>query len=123
MRDHLDRFGDATVAVVTFAAPERLGAYRAHLALPFDVVADPERTLYRVLGAERGARRQVWSPGTLALYGRLLRAGRRLHRPTEDVRQLGADVVVGRDGRVRYLALPTSPDARPPIEELITALD
>ena len=27
------------------------------------------------------------------MYARLLRAGRRLHRPTEDIRQLGADAV------------------------------
>ena len=123
MRDHLDRFGDATVAVVAFAAPDRLAAYRRHLAAPFSFVSDPDRTLYRLLGAERGTRRQVWSAGTLRLYAQLLRDGRRLQRPTEDIRQLGADAVVGRDGRLRYLALPASPDVRPPIGDLIAALD
>lgn len=123
MRDRIDRFGDATVAVVAFATPERLAAHRRHLAAPFAFVSDPDRTLYRLLGAERGDRRQVWSAGTLRLYARLLRDGRRLQRPTEDVRQLGADAVVGRDGRLRYVALPPSPDARPPIDELIAALD
>ena len=123
MRDRIDHFGDATVAVVAFAAPERLAAHRRHLAAPFPFVSDPERTLYRLLGAERGTRRQVWSAGTMRLYARLLRDGRRLQRPTEDIRQLGADAVVGRDGRLRYLALPASPDARPPIDDLIAALD
>lgn len=123
MRDHLDRFGDARVAVVTFTTPDRLAAYRAHLQLPFDVVADTDLTLYRLLGVERGTSRQVWSVGTLRMYARLLRAGRRLHRPTEDVRQLGADVVLGRDGTLRYLSLPSTPDARPPIGELLAALD
>jgi hypothetical protein len=123
VRDHLDRFGDATVAVVTFAAPDRLAAHRRHLAAPFPFLSDPDRTLYRLLGADRGTRRQVWSAGTLRLYARLLRDGGRLRRPTEDIRQLGADVVVGRDGRLRYLALPASPDARPPIDDLIAALD
>ncbi len=84
--DHLDQFGDAGIAVVTFATPERLAAYREHLRLPLDVVADTDRTLYRLLGAERGSNRQVWSAGTLRMYARLLRAGRRLHRPTEDIR-------------------------------------
>ena len=123
VRERLDEFGDAVVAVVTFAPPERLAAYRAHLRVPFAVLADPDRTLYRLLGAERGSRRQVWSVGTLRLYGRLLRDGRRLRRPTEDVRQLGADAVVGRDGRLRYLSLPSSPDRRPPIDDLLAALD
>lgn len=116
-------FGDAVVVVVTFAEPARLAAYRDHLAVPFPLLADPDRTLYRLLGVERGSRRQVWSPGTLRLYGRLLRRGRRLRRPTEDVRQLGADAVVGRTGVLRYLALPPAPDRRPPVDELIAALD
>lgn len=123
VRDHLDQFGDATIAVVTFADPTRLAAYRAHLQLPFAVLADPDRTLYRSLGVERGSTRQIWSPGTLRMYARLLRSGRRLRRPTEDIHQLGADAVIDRDGVVRYLALPTTPDARPPISELIAALD
>ena len=123
MRDHLDQFGDATVAVVTFATAERLAAYRQHLRLPFDVVADTERALYRLLGAERGSNRQVWSAGTLRMYARLIRTGRRLRIPTEDIHQLGADAVVGRDGTLRYLSLPSTPDARPPIGHLIAALD
>ena len=123
MRDHLDRFGDARIAIVTFAVSERLAAYRRHLRLTFDVVADPDRTLYRLLGAERGTNRQVWSAGTIRMYAQLLRTGRRLRRPTEDTRQLGADAVLGSDGTLRYLSLPSSPDARPPIEDLIAALD
>lgn len=123
MREHLDRFGDAEIVVVTFADPDRLAAHRDHLGVPFTIVTDPARALYRLLGAERGTRRQVWSPGTLRRYVRLVRAGRRLRRPTEDVYQLGADAVVGRDGRLRYRSLPSTPDARPPVEDLIAALD
>lgn len=123
VRDHLEQFGDAVVAVVTFAAPERLRAYRRHLGVPFPVLSDPDRRLYELLGAGRGAHRQVWSLGTLRLYARLLRAGARLRRPTEDINQLGADAVVGRDGRLRYVALPPSPDARPPVTDLVAALD
>lgn len=122
MRDHLEHLGDARIAVITFAGPDRLAAYRRYLELPFDVVADPQRTLYERLGVERGTHRQVWSPGTLRMYARLVRGGRRLQRPTEDLRQLGADVVVGGDGVIRYLARPPSPDARPPIEDLVRAL-
>lgn len=123
MSEHLEQFADATIAVVTFATPERLNAHAVHLGVPFSLLSDPERRLYTLVGAQRGSRRQIWSLGTLRMYGQLLRRGRRLRRPTEDVHQLGADLVVGRDGRVRYLALPPSPDARPPISELLAALD
>lgn len=123
VRDHLTEFADATIAVVTFAAPERLADYRQHLDIPFVVVADVDRTLYRLLGAERGSNRQIWSLGTLRMYARLLRSGRRLQRATDDIHQLGADAVVGRDGRLRYLSLPSTPDARPPVSDLVAALD
>ncbi len=123
VRDHLDQFGDATIVVVTFAAPERLAAYRDHLGVPFSILADVNRTLYRLLGAERGTNRQVWSLGTLRMYARLMRQGRRLQHPTEDVHQLGADAVVGRNGVLRYLSLPATPDARPLVTDLIAALD
>lgn len=123
MRDHLGQFGDAHIAVVTFAAPERLAAYRDHLRLPFTVVTDTDRRLYELLGAHRAGNRQVWSPGTIGMYVRLVLRGRRVRRPTEDIHQLGADAVVGRDGTLRYLSLPSTPDARPPVTDLIAALD
>ncbi len=123
VRNHLDQFADATIVVVTFAAPERLDAHRDHLAIPFTIVTDVDRRLYRLLGAERGSNRQIWSFGTLRMYAGLLLRGRHLRKPTEDIHQLGADAVIGRDGRLRYLSLPSTPDARPPVSELIAALD
>ena len=121
VRERLDEFGDVTIAIVTFADPARLDAYRRHLDVPFPVLTDRALTLYRAVGAERGQARQVWSAGTIRTYARLVRQGRRLRRPTEDVHQLGADIVADRDGVIVYLALPRTPDARPPITDLIAA--
>lgn len=123
VRDHLPQLGDALPVVVTFTDdPRRLAAYREHLDVEFPVLADVDRVLYDLLGAGRGSIRKVWSPGTLAMYARLLLRGRRLHVPTEDTRQLGADAIVGRDGRLHRVWLPESPDARPPIETIIDAV-
>jgi hypothetical protein len=123
VRDHLDQLGDTLPVVVTFTDdPRRLAAYREHLNVGFPVLADVDRILYDLLGAGRGSIRKVWSPGTLAMYGRLLLRGRRLHVPTEDTRQLGADAIIGRDGRLHRIWLPESPDARPPIESIIDAM-
>jgi hypothetical protein len=123
VRDHLDQLGDALPVVVTFTDDwRRLAAYREHLDVEFPVLADVDRVLYDLLGAGRGSIRKVWSPGTLAMYARLLRRGRRLHAPTEDTRQLGADAIIGRDGRLCRVWLPESPDARPPIETVIDGL-
>jgi peroxiredoxin len=123
VRDHLHQLGDALVVVVSFADdPARLAAYRDHLGIDFAVLSDVDRVLYRLLGAGRGSLRRVWSPGTLALYARLLYRGRRLQVSNDDTRQLGADAVIDRDGRLRRLWLPDSPDTRPGIDQIIDAV-
>lgn len=122
VRDHLSELGDAAVAVVTFASADRLADYRRHLGLSFPILADPALITYRLFGAGRGRWRHVYSPGTLRRYRRLVRAGAKLERPTEDVRQLGADVVIDRAGQLAYLALPPTPDDRPPVAELVAAV-
>lgn len=79
VRDHTDQLDDALLVVVTFAGdPARLATYQRHLGLDTAVVADVDRRLYALLGAERGSLRRVW--------------------------------------------LPPSPDARPPIGELVLAV-
>lgn len=126
VRDHLVERPDPDLlpVVVTFVAdPERLAAHRNHLGLRFPVLGDPDRALYGLLGAGRGTRSQVWSPGTIAMYARLIARGRRPTRPRDDTRQLGADAIVDTAGRLRRLWLPSSPDARPTIAELREALD
>lgn len=123
MREHIDRIGDALPVVVTFSGdPGRLGAYREQLGVEFPVVADVDRELYRLLGAGRGSLRRVWSPRTLVLYADLLRRGRRLRRATDDTRQLGADVVVDRDGRIARVWLPSGPADRPHVDEIVAAV-
>jgi len=123
VRDHLDQLGDALPVVITFSDdPRRLAAYREHLDIEFPIVADVDRVLYDLFGAGRGSLRNVWSPGTMAMYARLLVKGRRLRPPSEDARQLGADAVVDRAGRLHRLWLPPSPDARPPVQALVDAV-
>lgn len=122
MSERLNEFGHAEVAVVTFTDPQRLPAYVDHLDVAFPVVSDVNRELYQQLGVVRGTRRQVWSLGTLKMYWHLLRSGRKLRRSDEDIQQLGADVVVAQDGTIVKLFLPSTPDARPSIDELLAAL-
>lgn len=121
MRDRVDDLGDTTVAAIAFADTGRLAAHREHLDLPFPLLADPERAVYRRFGLERAPLWRVYNPGTLRLYGRLLRRGRRLRRPMDDTRQLGGDFVIDATGRLAVAFRPRSPDDRPPIDELVAA--
>lgn len=122
MRDRLQEFGDAHIAAVTFADAAQLPAHRAHLDLPFPLLADPDRHAYGVFGLGRGSFRQIWNPGTLAMYAQLLRRGRTLRRPTQDTRQLGGDFVIDAHGRLATGFWPSSPDDRPAVDALVDAV-
>ncbi len=123
MRDHLDELGDTAVAAITFAEVSRLPAHREHLGLPFPLLADSERTVYRRFGLDRAPLWRIYNPGTLRLYGHLLARGRRLRRPEGDTRQLGGDFVIDPTGRLATAFRPRSPDDRPPIDDLSAAVD
>lgn len=110
-------------AVVTFSPVERLARYRSHLGIDcgfgeLPVLSDVDRVYYRRLGLERARLHRVYNPGTLLMYARGLLAGRRIRPPVDDTRQLGADVILHRDGRVASVIRPSSPDERPSVATL-----
>jgi peroxiredoxin len=126
VRDELERHGrldDVDVAVVTFARTELVDGYRQHLGIPFSVLSDEQRDTYRSYGLERASLRRVYRPATIKKYAQLMRAGKKLRRPTEDTRQLGGDFVVGANGRLRFAYRPVAPDDRPEPADLIAELE
>jgi peroxiredoxin len=126
VRDELERQGhhlDIDVAVITFGHGDRLADYRRHLDVSFTVLGDEDRHSYRAYGLGRGSLRAIYRLKTIRRYVQLLRAGRKLHRPTEDTRQLGGDFVVGPDGRLRFAFRPVAPDDRPTAAAIVAALD
>jgi peroxiredoxin len=120
--DRLDELTGAAVVLVTFTRPRNLRGFRRRLGLRYPVVADESRAAYREYGLGRGPWWKVWGPKALLAYGRLLRAGRRLERPSQDTLQLGGDFVVDRDGAIAFAYRSIAPDDRPPVDALIDAV-
>jgi AhpC/TSA antioxidant enzyme len=120
--DRLNEFGDAGIALITFTRQRNLRGFRRRLGLGYPVLADETRAVYRAYGLDRGAWWQIWSVRTLRSYGRLLRSGARLSRPTEDTRQLGGDFVVDSQGVLAYVYRSKRPDDRPAVDDLIRAV-
>ena len=120
MRDRLEELGDISVAVVTFSDVSELAAYREHLGVPFPLLSDPSRALYRRFDLGRGTLRAVYGWGTLRRYAQLLRRGRRLRRPIADTRQLGGDFVIDPAGVLVATFRETSPVDRPTVDELVS---
>ena len=108
------------LVAVGFSPAGRLAAIARHRSFKGLVLSDPDRALYRRLGFKRAPLWRIYSPGTLAFYGRALRAGKRLSRPEEDTRQLGGDAVMV-DGVVVAVWPSRTPDDRPPPAEVLAA--
>lgn len=93
VRDRLDEFGDAVVAVVLDTKPRNLRGYRSRFVAPLDVVTDETRALHERFGFGTGA----------------------------DGVPVGGDVVLDRDGQVVFRCAADSP-ARPSVDDLLAAV-
>ncbi len=106
--------------VVATVLPDLSNGHVTHLGLRGLVLCDPDRSPYRLVGLRRAAVWQVYSPRTLAFYGRAILRGRRLHAPVEDTRQLGGDALVV-DGVLTRRWRPSTPEDRAAPHLLVSA--
>jgi hypothetical protein len=116
--DELERLG-VDVLVVSFEAGSIVQAYARTTGLPFPIVVDAQRELYRAYGMLHGKKRDLFGPASVWVYLRLMLRGRRLRLPTGDPAQLGGDVLVDPAGRVRVHHVGSGPADRPAIGALL----
>jgi len=114
----LERLG-VDALVVSFEAGPMVLAYARTTGLPFPIVVDEERELYRAYGMLHGRKRDLWGPASVRVYLRLMLRGRRLRLPTGDTAQLGGDVLIDPAGVVRVHHVGSGPADRPAIEALL----
>ena len=121
-RQRIDALG--TVLFVAFDEPEQLQRTLLRgLELPYPLLVDRDRAAYRAWGLERGSVLRVWGdPRVWLRYAGEIARGERLRLPGDDTLQLGGDFVVDPDGTVSY-SRPQQRDDRPPVAELIGALE
>ncbi len=112
---------DVDVLAIGFAAQERLDVMRDELGLTFPLISDPDRRWYAVLGATRGRWRDVYAPRILRRYLRALFRRERIPLPHDDLRQLGADVVL-QDGRIVHVWSSHESERRPTVAEIIATV-
>lgn len=103
--------GAVPQVIVGFSPPEALAPLAGYLRLTGPVLADVDRSVYRLLGLGRAPVWRVYSPSTLLYYARARARGRRMPAPVEDTRQMGGDALV-LDGVVVRLWRPRTPDDR-----------
>lgn len=108
-------------AAVTMGSPEQASAFRQRLALPFPVLADPDRQAYRAFRLDLGSVAQiagprVWLRGIKAVF----RGG--AGKPVGDVRQMPGAFVVDGEGAIRFAHYAKHSADYPSHEQIVQAL-
>ena len=114
----------ARLVVVTPQSATRAADWANELALSGAfVIADPKRTLYKALGARRPPPFWLLRPRVLGAGLRALARGEWFGlRFGDDTLQLGADVVVDRDGQIAFLHRASDAADRTAPEKLIAVV-
>ena len=121
--DHVEQFRalNCDIIVVVQARPEILKAFLERNPQPVQLISDPDRNLYRQFGLERVSWWTFFRPKVIVGYLKAWRHGQRIRKPYpgEDVRQLGGDFLLTRDGQILYSYRNPDPTERPTVTELL----
>jgi len=87
--------------------------------IPWPVLVDETRHVYRAYGMQAGRYRDIWGPSTWWAYLKELTRGRLPVPSDADTLQLGGDVLVGPDGVVQFRHVGKGPGDRPTVRTLL----
>ena len=121
MREHEDEI-DALgikVLVITFEAGPLALAYVKESDIRWPLLVDESRALYAAYGMQHGKWRDILGWSSWWAYAKLLLRGRRMHRSSGDLQQLGGDVLIDPAGVVRLHHIGTGPADRPSVSSLL----
>ena len=107
---------------MTFDGDVLAKAYVQHMKLPWPLLEDAKRELYRAYGMTRGSWWQIYSPASILDYLRLIFTGRLPGKPGKDWRQLGGDVLIDPSGIVRFHHVSQTPHDRPRIDAILDVI-
>ena len=117
----------AEVVLITFTTKDELDMYQQRRHLPFPILVDADRSVYRSYGLGRASFLDVWGWNAIRRYWQILRPsgpGTRadMHAATEDTRQLGGDMVIAPDGRLAWGHWSANSADRPSVDDIAHAV-
>jgi hypothetical protein len=112
---------DIQVVIVTFESSPLARAYVHETGLPWTVLVDETRSLYRAYGMLRGRVWDIWGPRTWWAYAKELMHGRLPGASHADTSQLGGDVLIDPGGVVRFIHVGSGPADRPSLAAMLEA--
>lgn len=120
---HLSKFEalNTHIVVISFGRPNQARIWLDETNAPFTLLLDPQRKAYRTYGLEYSLLR-AWGLNVWRRYAQLLFQGRKWRGIQGDSGQLGGDIIVDSNGRIRFAYRSHDPTNRPDIQSLLAAL-
>lgn len=119
--EELVRRGVRTLAI-TFGQADQASSVARSAGFHVPLLVDSSRSLYHAYGMFRGRWQDILGPAAWWAYGRALARGHRPRSATDDIRQLGGDVLIDPTGIVRLVHVGRGPADRPSVDELVRVL-
>ncbi|MFQ5942977.1 MAG: AhpC/TSA family protein [Anaerolineales bacterium] len=112
----------ANILVVGFEKEERAPDWMRRAQVKFPFLIDVDRAVYRAYGVERSIL-QSWNPRILWFYFKRLLRGKGVPIFRADPTQLGGDILIDREGRIRWIYPSNDAMDRPSVDQLLAAID
>jgi peroxiredoxin len=112
----------ARVVLVGLSTPAEAAEFAAKFKIPFPVVADPEKNLYRKFGLKQMSNLGFFSP-SLALKGAAaILGGHGIGIPRGNIRQLPGVFIINTAGQIIFSHIAENPADHPDAATILAAL-
>jgi peroxiredoxin len=112
----------AQVVLVGLGSVKDTAAFKERFAVPFAMIADPERRLFAAFHLKRASTGSLLSAGMVVKGLMVMAKGHRMGIPKGDVRQLPGVFIIDTDGRIRFSHYAAGPADHPQPEVLLEKL-
>lgn len=120
-KDRFQKLG-ARVVLVGLGTPEETTDFKSRFDVPFDMIADPERKLFKAFDLKQASAGKLLSLNMAVKGVSAMLRGHRIGMPRGDVRQLPGVFVIDGGGQLRYSYFAEGPADHPTPEALIEVL-
>jgi peroxiredoxin len=119
--DQFQQLG-ARIVLVGLGTVEETAAFKAQYNVPFPMVADPEKQLFKAFQLKQATPKALLSAG-MAMKGlAALAKGHGIGIPKGDVRQLPGVFIIDKGGRIRFSHFAKDPADHPAADALLQFL-
>lgn len=124
LRRREDRFRElgARVVLVGLGTREETAQFKARFDVPFDMIADPEKELFKAFDLKQASTGNLLSVGMAVKGVSAILRGHGIGVPKGDARQLPGVFIIDSEGQIRYRYYAEGPADHPEPEALFDVL-